>query len=156
MRRNVRNRPGQIARIQSGANSSRAVALVPHTLRITPGRRSRPALGAAIGGARRQLLDEPVGKGSATDRRFRSLCRAGRRVHLKVDVLPPNVPRFVDPGPGSCQERDEICGRTQLASCAGIQPGSLAAMRVAWMMWSRSLRVMARVWSRTFDWLRWR
>ena len=38
---------------------------------------------------------------------------------LKVDVLPPNAPRFVDPGP---QERNEICRRTPLAPGAGIQP----------------------------------
>ena len=48
MRRNVRNRPGQAARVQSGANRSRAVALVPHTLGVALGRRSEDiSLGAA-------------------------------------------------------------------------------------------------------------
>jgi hypothetical protein len=67
---------------------------------------------------------------------------------LKVDVLPPNAPRFVDPGP---QERNEICRRTPLAPVRGFNTGSRAARSVAWMTWSRSLRVMVRVWSRTFD-----
>ena len=39
----------------------------------------------------------------------------------------------------------------RLCRVRGFNPPSLAAISVAWMMWSRSLRVMARVWSRTFD-----
>ena len=34
----------------------------------------------------------------------------------------------------------------------GFNPGSRAARSVAWMTWSRSLRVIARVWSRAVDW----
>ena len=40
---------------------------------------------------------------------------------LKIDVLPPKAPRFIDPGPRSRQERDEIGSRAPPASCAGIQ-----------------------------------
>ena len=39
----------------------------------------------------------------------------------------------------------------RLRRVRGFNPGSRAARSVAWMMWSRSLRVMARVWSRTID-----
>ena len=119
----VWNRCGQAARVQSGANRSGAVALVPYTPGVTLGRRSEDvALGAGVGGARRQLLDEPVGKVQPPIGRF-----ALRTAHvdasaLKADVLPPNLPRFVDPGPGFCQEGDEICRRPPLASGGWIQP----------------------------------
>jgi hypothetical protein len=36
----------------------------------------------------------------------------------------------------------------------GFKPGSLAE-NVAWMTWSRSLRVIARVWLRIFDLAAW-
>ena len=39
----------------------------------------------------------------------------------------------------------------RLRPVRGFNPGSLAATSVAWMTWSRSLRVMARAWSRTVD-----
>ncbi len=116
----MRNRPGEAARVQSGTNRSRAVALVPHTLGVTLGRRSEDvALGAAVGGARRQLLDEPVGKVQPSVGGF-ALCAAQVDASaLKVDVLPPNAPRFVDPGARSCKECNEICCRTPLASVCG-------------------------------------
>jgi hypothetical protein len=120
----VRNRPGQAAPVQSGTNRSRAIALVPHTLGIVLGRRSEDvALGAVVGSARRQLLHEPVGQVEPTIGRF-ALCATQVDASApKVDVLLPNAPGFVDPGPPSCQERNEICRRTPLASGAGIQPG---------------------------------
>jgi hypothetical protein len=64
--------------------------------------------------------------------------------------VPPNAPRVVDPGSRSCKECD-VCCRALLASCTDSTSGSLAAASVTRMTWSGSLRVMARVWWRTFD-----
>jgi hypothetical protein len=38
---------------------------------------------------------------------------------LKVDVLPPNPPCFVDPGSRSCQECNEICSRAPACVVCG-------------------------------------
>src|SRR5215203_1390546 len=119
----VRNRPRQPACVQSCANRSRAVALVPRTIGVTLGRRcENVALGSFVGGACRQLLDQPVRKVQPSVGRLALSAAQVDASELKVDVLPPNPPCFLDPGSRSCQECNEICCRTPLASCAGIQP----------------------------------
>ena len=115
---------------RAARNSPSAVALIPHTLGITLGRRSEDvALGAAVRGARRQLLDEPVGKVQPPIGGFALRAAKIDASAIKVDVLPPNATRFVDPCPCSRQERDEICRRTPLASCARIQPWLASRMK---------------------------
>ena len=148
----MRNRPGQAARIQSGANRSGAVALVPDTLWVALGRRGEDiALGAFVGGARRQLRDEPIGKVQPPVGRF-ALCAAQVDTStLKVDVLPPNAPSFVDPGPVPARKAMRSAVVRRFRRVRGFKPGSRAARSVASMTWSRSLRVIARVWSRSFD-----
>ena len=123
MRRNVCGTAQARPRVKSGTNRSSAVALVPGTLGVALGwRREDVALGAAVGGARRQLLDEPVGQVQPPVGSFALWAPQVDASELKVNVLPPNASRLIDPDPRSCKERDEIRGRAMLASCAGIQP----------------------------------
>ena len=128
MRRNVCGTAQVRPHASRAARIARAVALVPYTLGVTLGRRSENiALCAEVSGAFRQLIHEPVGKVQPPVGRFALRTAQVDASALKVDVLPPNAPGFVDPGPGSCQERNEICCRPPLASAAGFSPGSRAA-----------------------------
>ena len=87
-----------------------------------PVRRKR-TLGSFVGGTCRQLLDQPVRKVQPSVGRLALGVAQVQASELKVDVLPPNPPRFVDPGSRSCQECNEICCRAPLPSCAGIASG---------------------------------
>ena len=118
MRRNVCGTAQVRPHPSKAARTAPALLLWSHT---RSGSRCAGALSAAVGGARRQLLHEPVGQVQPPVGRFALCATQVDASALKVDVLPPNAPRFVNPGPCHCQERNEICRRTALAPCAGIQ-----------------------------------
>ena len=91
------------------------------------------ALGVAVGGARNQLLYEPIGKVQPPLGRL-ALCAAQVDASvLKIDVLPPKAPRFIDPGPIPARNAMRSAVARRLRRVRGFNPGSRAARSVAWM-----------------------
>ena len=117
MRRNMCGTAQVSPHASRAARTAPALLLWSHTR--SGSRCEDVTLGAAVGGARRQLRHEPLGQIQPPGGGFALGTAPVDAAARKVDVLPSNAPRLVDPGPGSCQERNKICRRTALAPGCG-------------------------------------